>query len=213
MINQYISEFLALVFIHLLAVISPGPDFALTVSQSVKSGRKAGIYIAIGIGAGMSVHIIYTILGVGALMHASPTLMGFARVLGGGYVIYLALKLLGAKPCNNLGDSEILQEDLENKWSRIFWMGFLTNATNPKATLFFLAIFTTLVSSSTPIYIQAVYGIWMCFINALWFSMVATFFAHPGIRNQFLKMGYWFERLMGVLLLLFAMRLIWGFLD
>lgn len=86
--------------------------------------------------------------------------------------------------------------------------GFLTNATNPKATLFFLAIFTTVISASTPLKVQALYGVWMCCVNALWFVIVALFFSSPRVRLLFMRMGHWFERTMGVILILFAGRLI-----
>lgn len=209
MINQYFSEFLALASIHLLAVMAPGPDFAITVSQSVRNGRKAGVYIALGIGVGMSVHIIYTVFGVGALMYSSPVLMNFARLVGGGYIFYLSCNLLKAKKFSASDADASDKRDVAQSWSRLFWTGFLTNATNPKATLFFLAVFTTVVSVNTPIYVQIGYGAWMCFVNTLWFVLVANLFTHQGVRKRFLRMGHWFERLMGVLLMLFAIRLMW----
>ena len=91
---------------------------------------------------------------------------------------------------------------------RAFTTGFLTNATNPKATLFFLAIFTTLVSATTPLSIQALYGAWMCLVNALWFVIVALFFSSSRVRLLFMRLGHWFERCMGLILLLFAGRLL-----
>ncbi|MNN92359.1 threonine efflux system [compost metagenome] len=91
---------------------------------------------------------------------------------------------------------------------KAFTTGFLTNATNPKATLFFLAIFTTLISAATPLKVQALYGGWMCFVNALWFVIVALFFSSARVRVLFMRMGHWFERTMGVILILFAGRLI-----
>lgn len=60
---DYLREFLALAAIHFLAVVAPGPDFAVTIRQSVRFGRHAGIGTAVGIGAGISVHVIYTLLG------------------------------------------------------------------------------------------------------------------------------------------------------
>lgn len=90
-----------------------------------------------------------------------------------------------------------------------FMIGFLTNATNPKATLFFLAVFTTVVSASTALHVKVLYGVWMCIVNALWFILVSMAFASPAVRRRFLTIGPWFERLMGVLLIAFSMRLIW----
>lgn len=209
MLSNYLGEFLALATIHFLAVVAPGPDFAVTIRQSVRFGRWVGICTALGIGAGISVHVLYTVLGVGALMHTTPWLLTVAKVLGGGYIVYLGVSLLRSNPKSTL-DSEpaAAAPDAPQSLGKAFTTGFLTNATNPKATLFFLAIFTTLISATTPLGVQALYGLWMCLVNALWFVLVALFFSSNRVRLQFMRMGHWFERTMGVILILFAGRLL-----
>lgn len=207
MTSIYLGEFIALATIHFLAVVAPGPDFAVTVSQSIRFGRKIGFYTALGIGAGISVHVIYTLLGVGALMHAWPSLMIAAKVMGAAYVLYLGIQLLRAKS-KPVSTTEIIRlNNGQTPW-KAYVTGFLTNATNPKATLFFLAIFTTIVSATTPIRIQMLYGIWMCTVNAVWFILVSALFSSPKVRETFLHLGHWFERLMGLVLVVFAARLL-----
>ncbi|WP_433767078.1 LysE family translocator [Pseudomonas putida] len=209
MLSNYLGEFLALATIHFLAVVAPGPDFAVTIRQSVRFGRWTGICTALGIGAGISVHVLYTLLGVGALMHTIPWMLTLAKVIGGAYILYLGISLLRSQPKSVLeGEKEADEPVVKQTLFKAFTTGFLTNATNPKATLFFLAIFTTLVSSTTPLAIQALYGVWMCCVNALWFVIVALFFSSNKVRLLFLRMGHWFERTMGVILILFAGRLI-----
>ncbi|VVN46044.1 Threonine efflux protein [Pseudomonas fluorescens] len=207
--SNYMGEFLALATIHFLAVVAPGPDFAVTIRQSVRFGRWVGICTALGIGAGISVHVLYTLLGVGALMHATPWLLTVAKVVGGAYILYLGVSLMRSQPKSALeGENGRGEPVVEQTRLKAFTTGFLTNATNPKATLFFLAIFTTLISATTPLSIQALYGVWMCFVNALWFVIVALFFSSSRVRVLFMRMGHWFERTMGVVLILFAGRLI-----
>ena len=209
MYSNYLSEFLALAMIHFLAVVAPGPDFAVTIRQSVRFGRMIGICTALGIGAGISVHVLYTLLGVGALMHTTPWLLTVAKVVGGAYILYLGVSLLRSKPKTVAeGSNDANEPYVEQTMLKAFTTGFLTNASNPKATLFFLAIFTTLISATTPLKIQALYGVWMCFVNALWFVIVALFFSNARVRLLFMRMGHWFERTMGVVLILFAGRLI-----
>lgn len=209
MFSNYLGEFLALATIHFLAVVAPGPDFAVTIRQSVRFGRLVGICTALGIGAGISVHVLYTLLGVGALMHTTPWLLTVAKVIGGAYILYLGVSLLRSKPKATIeGDNGAAASTEQQTLFKAFSTGFLTNATNPKATLFFLAIFTTIISASTPLQIQALYGLWMCFVNALWFVIVALFFSSARVRLLFMRMGHWFERTMGVILILFAGRLI-----
>ncbi|MDQ0126461.1 RhtB (resistance to homoserine/threonine) family protein [Pseudomonas lini] len=208
MFSNYMGEFLALAIIHFLAVVAPGPDFAVTIRQSVRFGRLVGICTALGIGAGISVHVLYTLLGVGALMNTTPWLLTVAKVVGGVYILYLGVSLVRSKPKTVLeGDKGTDPPMTEQTLLKAFTTGFLTNATNPKATLFFLAIFTSLISATTPLEVQALYGVWMCFVNALWFVIVALFFSSARVRLLFLRMGHWFERTMGVVLILFAGRL------
>lgn len=205
--STYLGEFAALAVVHFLAVLAPGPDFAVTIRQSVRFGHMIGTCTALGIGAGISVHVLYTLLGVGALMHTTPWLLNVAKLLGAAYILYLGISLLRSKAKSSVpGEAE--PEPARQTLPRAFITGFLTNATNPKATLFFLAIFTTLVSASTPLSIQALYGAWMCLVNALWFVIVALFFSSSRVRLLFMRLGHWFERCMGLVLLLFAGRLL-----
>ncbi|WP_448512026.1 LysE family translocator [Photorhabdus laumondii] len=208
MLYNYWGEFLGLAVIHFLAVVAPGPDFAVTIRQSVRFGRWAGMCTAVGIGAGISVHVIYTLVGVSALMHTTPWLMELAKLVGGTYIIWLGIKFIRSKPTDlAVLESEGIVQASQSRW-KAFLMGFMTNALNPKATLFFLAIFTTVVSSNTPIPIQMFYGVWMCMVNAVWFVLVSVIFSNVLIRNKFIRKGYWFERVMGLVLIGFAVRLL-----
>lgn len=211
MATSYLAEFIGLAAVHFLAVIAPGPDFAITVSQSVRHGRRIGLLTALGIGCGISVHVAYTLLGIGALLHTMPSLAIIARLLGGAYLFYFAIKLLKAKPALSLlteAPEEVPMTLSQPSARKAFATGFLTNASNPKATLFFLAIFTTLVSNSTPLPVQIIYGVWMCFVNASWFALVSLFFSNVQVRYGFVRIGHWFERLMGIILIGYAVNLV-----
>ncbi|MDO6707193.1 LysE family translocator [Photobacterium sp. 1_MG-2023] len=209
MIQAYWPEFLSLALIHFMAVVAPGPDFVVTVRQSLKFGRLHGVITALGIGTGLSVHVLYTLLGVSALMHTSETLLLVAKLLGACYLVYLGVQLCRSKPAkgqmavNGENASETEQQSLR----RAFGIGFLTNATNPKATLFFLAVMTNVVGVDTPLAVQAFYGIWMCSVNAVWFMLVSLVFSAPKARNWFHHQMHIIERTLGVVLLAFAARL------
>lgn len=203
---QYSSEFLVLALVHFLAVVLPGPDFVITVRNSIRYGYFIGAITALGIGVGISIHVFYTLIGLGIIIQHSPWLMSIFRILGALYLIYLGWNLLKTKSTHS--DIIIANNDQAlNKWNA-FSMGFMTNALNPKATIFFLSIFTTLVSVTTPVKIQVFYGLWMCAVNALWFIIVAKLFSYAYIRNQFLKKINIFEKLMGGILIILALTLL-----
>ena len=212
-LTPYTTEFMTLAVVHFLAVVAPGPDFAITVRQSVRYGRTVGMVTALGIGMGISLHVGYTLLGVGALLHTYPWLLTVASVLGAAYLVYLGVALIRshARPAAGNTPESTTPTEADAALASLpkaFALGFLTNATNPKATLFFMAIFTTLVQSTTPLEVQALYGLWMCCVNAGWFMLVAGLFTVVRVRETFLRIGHWLERFMGLVLLLFAVRLV-----
>jgi threonine/homoserine/homoserine lactone efflux protein len=105
---------------------------------------------------------------------------------------------------------EATSEHRTMSYRQAFMTGFWTNALNPKATIFFLAIFTSIVSTTTPLFTQILYGGWMCLVNTLWFIVVSLIFTQPIIRSGFLKYNFILEKVMGLLLGAIAIRLILG---
>lgn len=180
----------------------------MTLRQSIYHGRKARLMTALGIGARISVHVVYTLAGVTALMQATPWLMDTAKYIGAAYLIWLGIQFLRSKGASAAIALESPDSALVQTAGKAFWMGFLTNATNPKAMLFFLAMFTTLVSPSTPVTVKLFYGVWMCGVNAAWFMAVSVLFSHQRIRERFLAHSRLFDNVIGTILLLFAGRLL-----
>ena len=78
---------------------------------------------------------------------------------------------------------------------------------NPKATLFFLSLFTVVINPHTPLLVQAGYGVYLALATALWFCLVAQLFSHRRVRAGFARMGHWFDRLMGTVLIGLGVKL------
>lgn len=198
------SEFATLAGLHLLAVASPGPDFALVLRQSIVFGRATAIATSAGIGAGILVHVGYTLLGLGLILKSSPTAFGVMKWIGAAYLIWIGLQAVRAAPRSLAVEKGPVQALTPGK---AFVTGLITNATNVKATLFFVAVFSVVVSPATPRWMQAAYGLWMAMVTALWFCVVSLFFTQARIRAAFLRFGHWFERAMGVVLIALGVRL------
>lgn len=88
------QELLAVMTITVLAVISPGADFAMVTRASWQHGRRAGLWAALGIAAGVQVHVFYTLVGVGLLMTRLPWLFSAVKWVGAGYLIYIGWRTL-----------------------------------------------------------------------------------------------------------------------
>jgi len=202
----YLSQFITLMIAHVLAMASPGQDFALILKYSVSYGRKIGRATALGIGSGILVHAAYTVLGLSFIIYRSPTAFMVLRLLGGAYLIFIGLKAWLGKhsPLNGENNPEKKEPTLKES----YLTGFFTNVLNPRVTLFFLAIFTAIVSIETPPLIKMGYGAVMSFLTMLWFGLLATLLSLPKIREGFLKAGIWFDRIMGSVLLILGIKLI-----
>lgn len=196
-------EYLALIgtvtLIHLLAVISPGPDFIMTVKNSLSYSRKTGIWTAFGLGLGISVHIFYCIAGLAIVISQSILIFNIIKLLGAGYLIYIGLKSIFSKSSNI--NVEATQQKIDISSLEAIKIGFLTNVLNPKATLFFLSLFTMVISPDTPNLILAVLSIIMVLNTTLWFSLVSIFFTQKRIRNAFNTFQGIFNKVLGGLLI------------
>ncbi|MDO9322088.1 MAG: LysE family transporter [Pseudomonas sp.] len=202
---MYWTEFLTVALVHLLAVASPGPDFAIVVRESVSSGRHAGIWTAIGVGSGILVHVSYCLLGIGLIVSQSIMLFNMLKWLAAAYLIYIGIRALRAKPVDPLQAQQAL-EAVAVTARGAFVRGFVTNGLNPKATLFFLSLFTLVISPQTPLLVQAGYGAYLAVATAAWFCAVAMLFSHARVRNGFIRMGHWFDRMMGAVLVALGIK-------
>lgn len=150
-------EYLAVFTITLFAVISPGPDFAMVTRNSLMLSRRAGIFTALGIGGGILVHVTYTLIGIGLIIQQSLWLFNMIKLIGAAYLIWLGIKMLRAKPTSEQADMGVASV---SDWVALR-TGFLTNALNPKATVFIVSLFMQVVSPQTPLAVQIGYGIFI----------------------------------------------------
>jgi len=204
--HQYWIEFGQVAAAHLLAVISPGPDFAMVLRQSLGYGRRAAVWTSIGIGTAILVHVSYSLMGIGLLIKGSATWFNVLKFAGAVYIAWMGVQALKAKPA--VGDPRSAVGPANTPTSRTaFVTGFLTNALNPKATLFFVALFATVISSHTPRWVQAGYGAWMCVATMGWFCLVSVLITRDVVRRGFLRYGHWISRALGLVLIGLALSL------
>ncbi len=199
-------EFFTIVGAFGFGAISPGPDFAMVLRQSIVHGRGAAIFTSAGIAAAIVVHGAYTLLGLGLIISQSLFLFSLLKWAGAGYLVWLGVSALRAPPPKLPAD--IAQSSRERP-SRggAFAVGFFTNLLNPKVALFFLALFTTLVSADTPLVFKTIYIGAMAVLLFIWFSLVSFVFTTAKVQESFYRTGVWFNRVTGVALILLALRL------
>ena len=198
---MFITQLLTVGIVHLLAVMSPGPDFAIVTRNSLVYSRKTAIYTSLGISLGISIHVAYSLLGIGFVISKSILLFNIIKYAGAAYLLYIGYKSLRAKPVCETSEQSSMENTKNISTGSAIWTGFLTNVLNPKATLFFLALFTQVINPLTPKYIQLLYGFEMMGITFVWFSIVSILFSNSLIKAKVNKFQHHIERVTGAVLL------------
>ncbi|WP_165091034.1 LysE family translocator [Neisseria yangbaofengii] len=194
--------------VHILACMSPGPDFVLVSQQSLSRGRAAGLLTAVGIAPGFGVHIIYSVPGLVTVAAQSATLLTVIKIVGGLYLIYIGYKGLTAKAADEV--TEIRAEVTAEPAWQIIWRGVLCNVLNPKAVVYMLSLFTVVLSPTMPMWQMAAYGAWMTLMLFIWFGLVALMLSAPAVNRRFRRFGHWIDRVCGGVLALLGIKVISG---
>ena len=203
------AEFLYLTIAHIIAVASPGADFAVVLKNTLRSGKLAGIFTAIGVGFGISIHLVYTLFGIAIILTQSEILFTSIKVIGAIYLLWMAWGAFQSRAKKGSGTTQYTHFDLTAK--QAFIQGFITNVFNPKVTIFFLVLFTTIVSPQTPLVIQSLYGVWLVVYTMFWFILVAWIFSRQSVLAWYQSHGHFMDWAMGAFLTFIAIKLVFDF--
>ncbi|WP_079508718.1 LysE family translocator [Mesobacillus jeotgali] len=129
-----ISHFEVFLMTAILLNLTPGTDTMYIISRSISQGRTAGIYSALGISAGVVVHTLLAAFGLSVILTQSAFLFTAVKIAGAIYLAYLGARMLLEKSSTHEKKSMPIQSN-----KKIFFQGMVTNVTNPKVALFFLA--------------------------------------------------------------------------
>ncbi|QUM77689.1 LysE family translocator [Moritella sp. 24] len=121
--------------------MTPGPDLIFVLTKTVSNGRKAGVVAAAGACSGALVHVGAAALGLSAIIVSSAYAFMLIKIIGVGYLIYLAWQAFTASGGIELTSTENMNSDISSTPShwKIFKQGVLIDVLNPKAAIFFMA--------------------------------------------------------------------------
>ena len=220
---EFWHGFLLITSVHLLAAASPGPDFVLVSQQTLAKGRRTGLICSLGITLGLAVHIIYSVLGLATLIAHSQPLLTAIKWLGGSYLIYLGWQGIQAKAKKPADltvaiNSDVIDSDTDisikkasidtSSTASILRRGFFCNVFNPKAPVYFVAIFTLVLSPDIPLWQLAIYGVWMMVLQMAWFSTVVMLLSIPAVHRRFQRFEHWIDRVLGTTMIILGLNLI-----
>lgn len=181
-------------------MITPGPDFLVVVKNAIGVSRRAGVITASGVCSAIWVHIFYSIVTVQFVAAQSELIFEVIQLLGASYLFWLGWKSLTST-------TQLLALDSSKIQSSAFWrQGFINNLLNPKATLFFISIFSQVIDPNTAILQQVGYGVMITMICLSWYCFISLMLTINKIKPYVDKIVQPVEKTAGLIFIMYASR-------
>ncbi|XUA19069.1 threonine export protein RhtC [Citrobacter sp. OP27] len=199
--------FLTVAMVHLIALMSPGPDFFFVSQTAVSRSRKEAMMGVLGITAGVMVWAGVALLGLHLLLEKMAWLHNIIMVGGGLYLCWMGYQMLRGALTKREATTETPEVELA-QGGKSFLKGLLTNLANPKAIIYFGSVFSLFVGDN--IGGAERWGIFLLIIveTLAWFTVVASLFALPTMRHGYQRMAKWIDGVAGTLFAGFGIHLI-----
>lgn len=203
-----LAEIITFASVVTLLVMSPGPNGVLIAKTVPTSGRLAGFATVFGFMASFYLHGALSIFGISLILLQSAWAFSIVKYLGALYLLWIGAKALYAA-IKGTGDTAM---PTPAKRQRGLWKamaeGFLTNALNPKVSMFYLAAFPQFITvgessfagSFTLVSLHAA-------INGLWFSAMVLLLARLTSATQNQRFQRWLKGVTGVVFMGFGLKL------
>lgn len=199
-------EFLLIASAHFLALLSPGPDFFLIIRASLRLPLSYCLTICAGIAAANGVYLCCAVGGL-EVIREWPILFSGLRICGAVYLVYIGILLLKAprRPLKRDSDHSSFLDT--HSYPSQFLVGFMSGILNPKNAIFYLSLFTVMVSGETQLITKGMYALWMTSVVFLWDAMVVCLLTRGRLRKSFDSGVFYVEKVAGVMLTCFGLSL------
>jgi threonine/homoserine/homoserine lactone efflux protein len=201
------DQFLAFLAAAMLLTLSPGPDNMMVLSIGVAKGRARGVAFGLGCAFGCLSHTLLAVVGISALIAASPAAFTALKVCGGLYLAWMGFNAIRSRGGARVGAAEGVTESART----LFFKGMLANAINPKVALFFLSFLPQFVAAGRgDANLQtALLGITFTLQAALLFGLLGFFSGAVGAwLGRRPQAGMWLDRIAGAIFIGLGLRLI-----
>ncbi len=213
-----VTILITLASIHFIALMSPGPDFALVVQNATRHGRQTGLYIALGLSCGILLHSLLSLTGISYLVHQQPTLFAIIQLAGGSYLLYLGYCALKAtwqiiQNHDDEGDTVNAKDLILTNKRQAFSKGFATNILNPKALVFFISLMSSLVPADMSLSGKGFALIILFGLSLFWFSLLAWMLSTKALQKKLSEATVYIDGLCGVVFSLIGASILWQSLS
>ena len=199
--------FFTVALMHLFAVASPGPDFFLISRQSILYGKNISIWASLGISMGILMHSLLSIAGIYMILSLYPHLLFYMKIIASLYIAFLGIRTLMIS--NNI-KIDISVNKIDISFFKSFFTGFLTNALNPKAFLFFIMVFALISNTTQSVVIKMALGVYMAVATFIWFTFISISFTKISQGAVIKKIIPYLEKIVGVLLILISLQILFS---
>jgi len=206
MVMADLAAVLSILCALLLGAMSPGPSFVFVVRTSVAQSRLEGLAAALGMGVGACIYGALAVLGLRTLIAEGGVLFMALKIAGGLYLLYLAWKIWQGAP-----EPVAVQHGGERQANagRAFWLGLLTQFSNPKIIAVFGAVFAALLPADPPVWLYFALPPLIFVQEAGWFALVALAFSSSRPRAMYLGAKLWIDRVAAALIGVLGGRLVY----
>lgn len=215
---EMLAIFVTVALAHCLALLSPGPDFVMLVKSAVRHSARVAIGVAAGIAAANAVYIGLCLAGVATLLSQSAGLLMLVRIAGGLFLIWLGLCALRARKSDYAallarageGAMEADPADCRRAFWREFAAGFASGILNPKNLLFYISLFSLVLTADVGLAFKALLGIWMTAMVFFWDALIVLLLSRGAVRAWFDRSIYYLDKATGVLLGTIGIKVVHG---
>lgn len=175
---------ISLAVIHTIALASPGPDFALVVKLSTQENRAVAIASAAGISVAILAHTLLSLTGLSLIIHSSEQLFILVQLIGASYLAWMGIGAARAA-LSHWRDPVALEKAQQSEGLSVkkgFLQGLYTNLLNPKALVFFITLFSTLITPQVSFMTKSVAALLLFTLSMMWFSLIAMVLTKPKIQ-------------------------------
>lgn len=196
------SEWLLLASICFMGAMVPGANTAI-VLRSTLSGDKRGAFITVaGLCCALALHVLFSMVGLTALIGETPALYEPIRWLGSAYLLYMGITYLLTRGSNE-DQSDLAANNLQHP----FLTGLMVSLFNPKLLLMFMALFSQILDAAHSWPEKLLYGVTPLVAEASWLSLIILVLSRPEVQAKMLHIKRGMERLIGTGLVLLGIKI------
>jgi threonine/homoserine/homoserine lactone efflux protein len=186
------GELLAFVLLALVVIVTPGPDTALTIRNTISGGRRAGIGTAVGVSSGLAIWTLASAAGVAALLVASEPAFLALKYAGAAYLVLLGLQTLAQAFRPRLREPAKSRPRRSSVTPRAaLRQGLINDLANPKVAVFFSSLLPQFAPADGPAFpVLLALGLLFCGMTFVWLGLYATavdrlsaFLGRTGVRR------------------------------